>query len=166
MSLRRAPVGVAILVILAALTSVAAGAPAQAAGDQYFQITLTSSGNYRANYLDDRLTPGVTTLAGVDGQESRSWRWELRALGRRSGRGEIDLTRAVYRASTRGEGDLVNFTIQMGVLGESPLGCPNDEIRRTWDRQGVGPPPGGDLVRYPPSGTSLIACGRSRISPP
>lgn len=154
MSLRRASAGVVGLAIVAALASPGAGAPAPA-DEQYFQITLRSSGNYRVDYFDDRLTPGTTTAIGVDGQESRSWRWELRALGRRSGADEIAVTRAVYRASARREGDLVSYSILMGVLSETPLGCPTDEIRRTWDRQGAGPPPGGDLVRYRGAGTII-----------
>jgi hypothetical protein len=142
--------------ILTTLASLAAATSAQAADDKHFQITLTSSGNYSADYFDDRLTPGITTLSGVDGQESRSWRWELRALGRSSGGGDVTLTRAVYRASTRYQGDLVDFSILMSTLKETPLGCPTDDIRRTWDGRGAGPPPGGDLVRYGHRGSTLI----------
>lgn len=142
--------------ILITLASLAAATSAQAADDEYFQITLTSSGNYSADYFDDRLAPGLTTSAGVDGRESRSWRWELRALGRRPGGGDVTLTRAVYRASTRYESDLVDFSILMGTLRETPLGCPSDDIRRTWDGRGAGPPPGGALVRYGRSGVTLI----------
>ncbi len=142
--------------ILITLASLAAATSAQAADDKHFQITLTSSRNYSADYFDDRLAPGITTMAGVDGQESRSWRWELRGLGRSPGGGDVTLTRAVYRASTRYESDLVDFSILMSTLKETPLGCPSDDIRRTWDGKGAGPPPGGDLVRYRRSGVTLI----------
>lgn len=76
--------------MLAALASLAAPASAQATDDKHFQVTLISSGNYSADYFDDRLTPGLTTSIGVDGEESRSWRWEMRALGRSPERGRLD----------------------------------------------------------------------------
>lgn len=142
--------------VLAALALLAVATAAQAADERHFQVTLTSSGHYRADYLDDRLTPGIVTSAGVDGQESRSWRWELRALGRGSGGGDLTLTRAVYRASTRYESDLVAFTILMGTLKETPLGCATDDTRRTWGGTGAAPAPAGDLVRYGHRGAALI----------
>jgi hypothetical protein len=146
-------IAAAILVGIAPLAAVQA---AQAAEVRHFQITLISSGHYAADYFDDRLAPGLTTAAGVDGRESRSWRWELRALGRSPGGGDVTLTSAVYRAATRYDGDLVSYSILMGKLGETRLGCATNTVRRSWDGRGAGPPPTGDLVRYGRRGTTLV----------
>ncbi len=97
----------------------------------YFKARVVGTGSAAADYGEDRKQPGLTTAAGVDGQESTQWRWEVRAAAKSVGSGPLvtrataGRERAVLQAST------ISYSIQMGVLSEDPL-C-------NADLQGVSP---------------------------
>lgn len=132
--------------------AVCASASAAQAGSQaetkFFQVNVQSTGSWTSDYFDDRLEPGITTGAGVDGRESRNWRWQVWAVAKHAGGSADPLrsTRAIIRARTGYAGNLVAWTILMSDLNTTPLGC-RDGTWRSWDKEGAGPPSRGDIIR-------------------
>jgi hypothetical protein len=61
-------------------------------------MTAKASGEYTADYGDERLEPGVTTSFGVDGYETGSWSWKIRAAGRSVGNGPLKSAAAEFKA--------------------------------------------------------------------
>jgi len=105
--------------IVAASAAGAAGGPGQ--DTHYFLMTATSSGEYTADYGDERLEPGQNTSFGVDGYETGSWSWRIRAVGRSVGNGPLRSAAAEFRGIAYHSAEIISYTIQMGELDEDKL---------------------------------------------
>lgn len=94
---------------------------------RYFLTTATASGQWKADYGEERLRPGQTTASGVDGSESGSWRWTMRAVGRAVGDGPIQSAAAEFKGVARHSADIVFYSIQAGHLDEDRQ-CEGDDV--------------------------------------
>lgn len=107
------------LLLLALALDLAAAAPG---GDaHHFMMRVIGSGSASADFGEDRKQPGVITASGVDGKESASWRWEVRAVARSVGSGPLVTRAHVERARGVLTASVLSYGIQMGKLGEDPL---------------------------------------------
>ena len=110
--------GAALLLLAFALDS-AVAAPG---GDtHHFTMRVIGSGSASADFGEDRKQPGLTTASGVDGKESASWRWEVRAVAWSVGAGPLVTRAHVERARGVLTASVLSYGIQMGVLGEELL---------------------------------------------
>lgn len=112
-----------------ALTFAASIAPASAAGAgnapgqdaHYFLMKVKATGEYTADFGNERLVPGQTTASGVDGVETGSWRWRIRAVGRSVGDGPLRSAAAEFKGYATHSAEIISYGIQMGQLGETQL---------------------------------------------
>lgn len=111
--------GVAFFLLLAFALDRATAAPG---GDtHHFMMRVIGSGSASADFGEDRKQPGLITASGVDGKESASWRWEVRAVARSVGAGPLVTRAHVERARGVLTASVLSYGIQMGKLGEYPL---------------------------------------------
>lgn len=165
--------GVSLAAALTMAVSVApastAGAPGPGQDAHYFRMKAKASGEYSADFANDRLMPGQTTASGVDGVETGSWSWSIRAVGRSVGDGPLRSAAAEFRGIGKHSAEIISYGIQMGQLSETQL-CegvnePPSHSVTSWEREpsGVGPAnwiyspntairygSGGFAVGYPP----------------
>lgn len=113
----------AVALTAAGITSPSAAEAASGPGPDahYFLMKATASGEYTADYGDERLEPGQTTASGVDGAESGSWSWKIRAVGRSLGNGPLRSAAAEFKGSATHSAEIISYGIQMGELGETQL---------------------------------------------
>jgi hypothetical protein len=133
-----------IATLAVGLTAPAAGAPVQTL--RFFKIKAVSTGSYVADYGRERLDPGQTTAAGVDGKESARWRWEVQTTARSVNGGPLHSGFEIARFKANLNHNIISYGIQMGQLGEDQL-C---ERRRFNTKSDVHPPgrpnPRGDWI--------------------
>ena len=79
----------------------------------------------------------------------------MRAVGRSVGNGPVRSTQAIARMSLETKGDVVSYAIQMGKLGETPLGCSSSHTWRTTDEAALRRFRQGDFVRLEKAGVSV-----------
>lgn len=87
----------------------------------HFTMRVIGSGSASADFGEERKQPGVITASGVDGKETASWRWEVRAVASSVGAGPLVTRAHVERARGVLTASVLSYGIQMGVLGEEPL---------------------------------------------
>ncbi len=95
----------------------------------FFLMTAEASGEYTADYGDERLEPGLTTSFGVDGYETGSWSWQIRAVGRAIGNGPLKSAAAEFKGSSSHDVDIISYLVLMSVLSEDHL-CVDSAVRR------------------------------------
>lgn len=155
MSKIRGALLIAATTVLAASISAAGAVRAQPGPGQdphYFLITVESSGEYKADYGNERLEPGQSTSFGVDGTESGSWSWKIRSVGRSVGNGPLLSSAAEFKGQASHDAQIISYTIQMGELGED-YPCANSGA---WRREiisyhmppGASGPPAGARPRW------------------
>jgi hypothetical protein len=135
----RGALSLATALTLAASIGPAAAGAADGPGQDghYFLMTASSSGNYKADYGNDRFEPGQNTAFGVDGTETGKWSWHIRAVGRSVGNGPIRSAAAQFRGKATHAANLISWTIQKAGTerGESKL-CQGEDAapRKTLSR--------------------------------
>lgn len=151
MSCRRTLLAGALAALALASTPAATGAPG--ADVHYFQVRVVGTGTAYANFGNEGKDPNLITGSGVDGIESRGWRWEVLAVARSRGNGPL-----VAQAETARERMFLNATVvlwgvQMGAYADDPL-CPRHYgLSRVTSSDGRGSQPGigsrGEYMRSP-----------------
>lgn len=120
----RPPLSVATSAVFLASMVFAVGSAAAAPGgdEHYFAASVVGTGSTTADFGEERKLPASGAAgSGVDGKESLSWRWEVRAVAKSVGAGPLITRAAVRRARAVLKASVVSWGRQMFVVTATPL---------------------------------------------